>query len=80
MSGVRPGSDRAGLPPRLALSADEAAASIGVSRDFFDEHVRPELRIVRRGRRLLVPVREIDHWLEREASRALDPIQNRRFC
>jgi len=27
--------------PRLALSASEAAESIGVSRDFFDEHVRP---------------------------------------
>lgn len=56
---------------RLALSPDEAATSIGVSRDFFDEHVAPELRIVRRGRRRLVPVREIEAWLDREAARAV---------
>ena len=39
--------------PRLALSPDEAAAALGVSRDYFDEHVAGELRIVRRGRRKL---------------------------
>jgi excisionase family DNA binding protein len=60
------------VPPRLALSPDEAAAAIGVSRDFFDEHVLPELRVVRRGRRRLVPVREIERWLEAEARRALE--------
>ncbi len=52
---------------RLALSPDEAAAALGVSRDYFDDHIGPELRIVRRGRRKLVPVREIESWLEREA-------------
>jgi hypothetical protein len=31
------------LNMRLALSPDEAAASLGVSRDFLDEHVAPEL-------------------------------------
>jgi excisionase family DNA binding protein len=60
--------------PRLALSPSEAAEAIGVSRDFFDEHVRPELRIVRRGRRVLVPVRELERWLDREASRVLDDV------
>jgi excisionase family DNA binding protein len=50
--------------PRLALSPSEAAAALGVSRDFFDQHVLPELRVVRRGRRRLVPVRELDRWLE----------------
>jgi hypothetical protein len=53
---------------RLALSPAEAAESLGVSRDFFDEHVGPELRIVRRGRRKLVPVRELERWLDREAA------------
>jgi hypothetical protein len=56
---------------RLAVSSSEAAASIGVSLDFFDEHVRPELRVVWRGRRVLVPIRELERWLDREASRAL---------
>ena len=58
-------------PMRLALSPDEAAAAVGVSRDFFDSHVAPELRIVRRGRRRLVPVREIERWLEESAALTL---------
>ena len=39
------------LGSRLAVSPDEAAAVLGVSRDYFDEHVIHELRVVRRGRR-----------------------------
>ena len=57
--------------PRLALSPDEAAAAIGVSRDYMDEHVGPELRWVRRGRRKLVAVAELELWLERSAARTL---------
>ena len=60
-----------GSLPRLALSPEEAAATLGVSRDYFDTHIAPELRIVRRGRRKLVPVRELDAWLEREANYTL---------
>lgn len=56
-------------PPRLGLSLDEAAAAVGVSRDTFDRHIRDELRIVRRGRCLIVPIVEIERWLEREAAR-----------
>lgn len=58
--------------PRLALSPDEAAASLGVSRDYFDEHVAGELRIVRRGRRKLIPVRELERWLDRSAGSTLN--------
>ena len=58
--------------PRLALSPDEAAEALGVSRDYFDEHVAPELRIVRRGRRKLVAVRELERWLDEAAARALE--------
>lgn len=58
--------------PRLALSLDEAAEALSVSRDFFDEHVRDELRVIRRGRRRLVPVRELERWLERNAALALE--------
>jgi excisionase family DNA binding protein len=57
---------------RLALRPDEAAKVIGVSRSFFFEHVLPELRVVRRGRIRLVPVRELDRWLERNAARAAE--------
>ena len=56
-------------PQRLALSPAEAAASLGVSRDYFDDHVLPDLRAVRRGRRVLIPTRELERWLEREAAR-----------
>jgi hypothetical protein len=42
---------------------------LGVSRDYFDEHVIGELRIVRRGRRILVPLGELERWLDRSASR-----------
>jgi hypothetical protein len=46
--------------PRLALTPSEAAAAIGVGEDFFSEHVRPELQLIRRGRKVLVPVAELE--------------------
>jgi excisionase family DNA binding protein len=58
--------------PRLALSIDEAAEELSVSRDFFDEHIRHELRVVRRGRKILVPVKELERWLELNAALTLD--------
>jgi excisionase family DNA binding protein len=61
-------SATAALGPRLALSPEEAAALLGVSRDYFDEHVIPELRIVRRGRRILVALAELERWLDRAAT------------
>jgi hypothetical protein len=59
--------------PRVALRCpDEAAASLGVSPDFFDRHVRPELRLLRRGRLVLVLVSELERWGEQNAARTLD--------
>jgi excisionase family DNA binding protein len=58
------------LGPRLALSPDEAAALLGVSRDYFDEHVIDDLRVVRRGRRILVALAELERWLDSSATRA----------
>jgi excisionase family DNA binding protein len=54
---------------RLALGAEEAAKALGVSRDTFEEHVAPEVRKVRAGRRILYPVRELERWLEESAAR-----------
>lgn len=56
---------------RLALSPDEAAAALGVSRDYLDEHIGPELRWVRRGRRKFVSVAELQRWLEGAATATL---------
>jgi len=56
---------------RLTLSPAEAAAALGVSRDFFDAHVKPELRVVRRGRLVLVPVRELERWVEQNSAAVL---------
>ena len=56
--------------PRLAIGPAEAAEMLGVSRDFFDEHIKPELRIVRRGSRtILIPVAELERWLQKSAAR-----------
>ena len=63
--------------PRLALTRAEAASSIGVSLDYFDEHVVHELRVVRRGRRKLVPVAELSRWLERNAALAFEQERSR---
>jgi excisionase family DNA binding protein len=58
--------------PRLALTPDEAAQALGVSRDYFDAHVAGELRIVRRGRRKLIPIAELERWLDRSAAMTLE--------
>ncbi len=54
--------------PRLALTREEAAASLGVSLTFFAEKIQPELRIVRRGNVRLIPIRELEKWLARSCS------------
>lgn len=59
-------------PTRLALSRAEAAWSLGVSIDYLDEHVIPEVRIVRRGRRKIIPVSELERWLRVNAALALE--------
>lgn len=65
---------RASRPPapRLALSKAEAAAALGVSVDFLEAHVLPELRVVYRGRRRLIPVRELERWLDSAACRPFE--------
>ena len=64
-------SPRAPIPP-LALTPARAAAALDMSEDYFREHVAPELRWIRRGRKRVVAVAEVERWLENNASRALD--------
>jgi excisionase family DNA binding protein len=56
----------------LAYTKTQAAAALGVSFDFFAENIYSELRVVRRGRRILVPVAELERWLEKNAARAIE--------
>ncbi|HVC08017.1 MAG TPA: helix-turn-helix domain-containing protein [Solirubrobacterales bacterium] len=56
---------------RLALSKTEAAQSLGVSVDFLEDHVLAELRVVRVGRRILIPVAELERWLADHSERLL---------
>lgn len=54
---------RARVVPTVALRVpEEAATSLGVSVDFFKEHIAPELRIIRRGRLRLVALAELERW------------------
>src|SRR4051812_48435863 len=69
-SGQKTGSQKPGFP-RLALTFAESAAMLGVSDEFFAQHVAHEVRFVRRGRKKLVAVRELERWLEESASREL---------
>ena len=57
--------------PRLALSKAEAAEALGISVDFLEDHVLAELRVVRLGRRRLIPVAELERWLAEHSERAI---------
>jgi hypothetical protein len=57
--------------PRLALSREEAAASLGMSLDSFERHVQPTLRLCRLGRIRLVPITELERWLEENAQHTI---------
>src|SRR3954451_20711137 len=46
----------------FSVSREVAAEALGVSLDTFERHVLPDLRVVRRGRRVLVPTRELERW------------------
>jgi excisionase family DNA binding protein len=59
--------------PRTALTRREAAQSLGVGLTTFKEQVQPDLRIVRRGKVRLIPVAELERWLEENAERVIEP-------
>ena len=47
----------------LAVNKRRAAAMLGVSVDFFDEHIADEVKSIKRGRLCLYPVCELRRWL-----------------
>jgi hypothetical protein len=58
--------------PRIALTRREAAESIGVGLTTFKQQVQPQLRMVRRGKVRLIPVTELERWLEENAEAVVD--------
>jgi hypothetical protein len=56
---------------RIALSIEEAAAALSISRDSFERHVMAEVELVQVGRRLIVPRRELERWVQRHSTKPL---------
>jgi excisionase family DNA binding protein len=56
--------------PTLALDVQQACAALGVSWDTWREHIEPDIRIVRIGRRKLIAVAELERWLANHAEAA----------
>ena len=70
---MRPAADlNVAAVPRLALSIEEACASIGLGWDAWNEHVAPHVPVVRVGRRKLVPVAALQKWLDENAEALLE--------
>ena len=53
--------------PRFGLTREEAATSLGMSVDSFERHVQADLKLVRRGRHRIVPVVELERWVNANA-------------
>lgn len=51
-------------PPTLGLNLSDSAKALGVSDDFFRESVKPNLQIVRTGRKQIVSTSELQRWLD----------------
>ena len=56
--------------PVVALRPDEAAFALGVSRDWFDQNVKPEVPHIRRGKLTLFSVKALEKWAEANMERA----------
>ena len=68
--GARPqrGSARpAERVPRLLLTRREAAAALSMSVDTFERRVQPFIKVVPCGQLVLVPPRELEHWVATHA-------------
>ena len=53
--------------PRYTLTRREAAAALGISLNHFERRVQPELKVVASGQLILIPVNELERWVQRHA-------------
>jgi len=58
--------------PKLAYTIAEACAALSVSWDTWHAHIEPDVRLVRIGTRKLVPVTELQRWLDQTAETAME--------
>jgi hypothetical protein len=68
---IRPAERPNSTLPRLALKPEKAARALDISVDSYERYVEPEIRLVRRGRLKLAPVRELERWLDENAEAPL---------
>ena len=50
--------------PRYTLTRKEAAASLGTSINHFERRVQPELNVVLSGQLVLIPITEVERWVQ----------------
>ena len=55
----------------VAVSREDAALLLSVGLTFFEEEIQPELKLIRRGRKRLVPVSELPRWVRANAAPVL---------
>jgi excisionase family DNA binding protein len=60
------------MTERYALTRTEAARSIGMGLTTFENYVQPDLRVIRVGRKVLIPAEELRRWVRDNAERVLD--------
>jgi hypothetical protein len=64
-------SPKVPIPRTMLRVPEEAAASMGVSVDFFDKHVRADLPLIHRGALILVRPEAITQWGMNNEAKAL---------
>ena len=60
-----------GPVPRVALTIEDAAVAIGMSKRSFERHVMPDIRIIRIGRIRLIAITELERWANTTAEKVL---------
>jgi hypothetical protein len=58
--------------PRYTVTRKEAAASLGMSINHFERKVQPDLKVVLCGQLVLIPLTELERWVQRNARHLVD--------
>ena len=56
----------------VAVTKPLGAELLSMSVDSLERHVLPDLRVIRRGRLVLIPVAELERWANENAERTLE--------